>query len=70
LQRTAALLLAMAAAIACVGGLAWWDGARESSEALEDFGSAQATLAATVAVNLSTRLGLAQNRSELLDGLA
>jgi two-component system, NtrC family, sensor kinase len=68
--RTAALLLAMAAAIACVGGLAWWDGARESSEALEDFGSAQATLAASVAVNLSTRLALAQSQSELLEGLA
>jgi signal transduction histidine kinase len=58
--RTIALLTAMAAAVACVGTLAWWDGRRESAAALEDFGQEQATLAAAVASEAQARLGSEQ----------
>jgi signal transduction histidine kinase len=59
-------MLCMAAAVAIVGALAWWDGSRESAEALEDFASEQATLAASVASNLQTRLSLMRSE-EVLD---
>ena len=70
MRRSLVLLIAMALAVASVGALAWWDGARESSEALEDFGSEQATLAASIASNLSTRLEVAHSEQELLNGLS
>ncbi|HEX4386959.1 MAG TPA: hypothetical protein VH083_28590, partial [Myxococcales bacterium] len=70
MRRPLVLLIAMALAVASVGALARWDSARESAEALEDFGSAQATLAASIASNLSTRLEVAHSEQELLAGLS
>jgi signal transduction histidine kinase len=55
LRRSVFLLLAMVACVACVGALAWWDGARESAEALDDFGMSQATLATSLVTGLAQR---------------
>jgi len=58
MRRTLVLIVCMFAAVGLAFALAYWDGARESAEALEDFGNAQATLAASIASNLQTRLSL------------
>ncbi|HEY2029741.1 MAG TPA: HAMP domain-containing sensor histidine kinase [Myxococcales bacterium] len=58
MRRTLVLIVCMFAAVGLAFALAYWDGARESAEALEDFGSEQATLAASIASNLQTRLSL------------
>jgi signal transduction histidine kinase len=47
----------MAASVAVVALLAYWDEQRESTAALDDFAQEQATLAASVANELATRLG-------------
>jgi signal transduction histidine kinase len=67
----------MIAAVACAFALAFWDGARESAQALEDFGSEQANLAAAIAGSLATRIGYlrpaelaAQTPSQLFGGLS
>ena len=50
------LAAVMIAAVAVVGALAFWDEQRESGAALNDFAQEQATLAASVANELGTRL--------------
>jgi signal transduction histidine kinase len=46
----------MIATVVGVATLAWWDAVRESSAALDDFGTEQATLAQSVAQDLEHRL--------------
>jgi two-component system, NtrC family, sensor kinase len=50
------LALAMVAAVAAVGAVAYWDEERESAAALQDFGQEQATLARSVASAVQLRL--------------
>jgi signal transduction histidine kinase len=65
----------MILAVGAIGALAYWDAARESAEALEDFGRAQQTVAKSVASSVRARL--LERRGEplpparsLLDGAA
>ncbi|MGZ3423542.1 MAG: sensor histidine kinase [Polyangiales bacterium] len=50
------LSLSMAAAIAIVSALAWWDGEREAQSAFEDFAHEQSILAAGVAAGIGARI--------------
>lgn len=54
--RSPSLILLMLLAVAAVSALALWDEKRESSTTLDDFAQEQATLASSVASELSTRL--------------
>jgi two-component system NtrC family sensor kinase len=54
-RRDRALILSMVGALAGIALLADWDGARESGQALEDFGREQETLARSIAVALRGR---------------
>lgn len=56
LKSIAPLLVLMVATVAGVAALAYWDEQRESAAALDDFAQEQATLAASVANQLSGRL--------------
>ncbi|HVY44848.1 MAG TPA: HAMP domain-containing sensor histidine kinase, partial [Minicystis sp.] len=53
-------VLAMALAMAAVAALAYWDEQREFEAALDDFAYAEASLAASLAAELSTRLAMAR----------
>jgi signal transduction histidine kinase len=53
--RRLSLAAAMAAIVAVVAGLAYWDAERESAAALQDFAQEQATLAAAVSAALRIR---------------
>jgi signal transduction histidine kinase len=55
-NSTWALVLVMTLAVAAVSALAHWDEERESAAALDDFGQENATIAASVANELATRL--------------
>lgn len=55
-RRSPLIAVGMAVAIVVIAALAWWDGDRESTAALEDFSQEQATLAVSAAADLSTRL--------------
>lgn len=54
--RAAPLVPVMLLAVLAVAALAFWDAARESKAALDDFAEDQATLAAVVAAELATRI--------------
>jgi len=69
-RKGRALVASMVAALVAVGGLAYWDDARESQAALDDFADEQATLASSVAVDLSARLASLQRAGTLLAELA
>ena len=56
MARTPALVWGMVAVIAAVAAIAYWDGERESSAALEDFAQEQVTLARGVAAALQARV--------------
>src|SRR5262249_2600269 len=56
--RGRALALAMAASVAAVAVLAYWDAARESTSALQDFAEEQRTVAAALAAALRARSDL------------
>ncbi len=58
----AAMLLAMAA----VGGLAYWDAARDADEALEDFGEQQALIARSAVGTLGARLAAVRADAQLI----
>lgn len=53
---TRRLIASMIGAVLLVGGLAFWDESRESVAELEDFAQDQASLAASAATQLATRL--------------
>jgi signal transduction histidine kinase len=53
--RRAGLAGAMAATVAVVAGLAYWDAERESAAALQDFADEQATLARALGASVRTR---------------
>jgi two-component system NtrC family sensor kinase len=55
-SRTWRVIVAMAVAIVVIAALAWWDETRESEAAFEDFAHEQATLAASAAADVATRL--------------
>ncbi len=70
-SRSRALVLWMTAAICAVALLVYWDAARESAAALEDFAEEQATLSRTVASALGARLAEGRAPSAAaLDGVA
>jgi len=56
----------MVIAVAAVACLAFWDEQRESAAALDDFAAEQATLARSVAAELSTRLAAVRRDAMLL----
>jgi two-component system NtrC family sensor kinase len=66
LPRTPWLVLSMAAAIAAVAALAFWDQQREAALALEEFAEQQSTLAVSVGSELSARLEAARHDASLL----
>jgi two-component system, NtrC family, sensor kinase len=55
LMRPTSIVLSIVVAIAALGGVAYWDEAREASLALADFAHEQGTLARGVAADLSRR---------------
>ena len=76
-RNIAPMLTLMVAAVGGVAVLAYWDEQRESAAALADFAQEQATLAASVANELATRLGIDEGarggsagRGTLLPGAA
>lgn len=69
--RFSGVIVAMLAAMALVGAVAAWDGAREADEGLEDFGQQQAMMAKAAASVLGAQLSLdAAERSRALHELA
>lgn len=61
--RTRGLAISMIVAVVLVGLLAYWDELRESEDALDDFGAAQAQLADTAAMTVRSVLQSRQDRS-------
>ena len=68
--RRLGLLAAMATALGAIAAVAYWDAARESEAALQDFAEEQATLAGAIGVALGARSAAAGDAAGGADHLA